>query len=586
MTDRGGVIYTVQMQHLRSLGLSSLLALSLLSACAAADPLGSGPAAAQLGRYAPSGVFGDFLAARFAASQSDPNTATDDFLKALAVSPSDPDLLQQAFLASVMSGRSEAVQLAHQLPDNPVAQLLLADQDARSGNWAAAEKRFQALPQQGLTQLLRPLLVAWSQAGAGQTDAALATLRPFVAGQRFRGIFALHAAMIADLGDNQEDASRFYAIAQAEMPQMNLRLTQILASWDARTGHPAAAQRTIAALADGSPDMTIAAPALEAASAERPVTRATDGMAETYLALGGALRAQDSHEYAMLMLRLALDLRPGLTAARLLAADLLSTDQHPEAALQMLASIPASDALGPVIRMRRVGILVQMGRDRRSHAGTGPPRRRLSRQPAAADPARRHPALEGALPRGDRRLYQRHRQDWPRRAPRTGRCSTIAASPMSKTTSGARPRRISAMRCNWRRISLMCLNYLGYSWADKGEHLAEARADDPEGGGAPPERRRDHRQPGLGDAAPGRYRRRGAVAGACGRVGARGSDDQRPSGRRVFGGRAHAGGAVSVAPGANPEPGAGRHGEIGGQATNSARRIGRKRPYRRLRCRD
>ena len=473
MTDRGGVIYTVQMQHLRSLGLSSLLALSLLSACAAADPLGSGPAAAQLGRYAPSGVFGDFLAARFAASQSDPNTATDDFLKALAVSPSDPDLLQQAFLASVMSGRSEAVQLAHQLPDNPVAQLLLADQDARSGNWAAAEKRFQALPQQGLTQLLRPLLVAWSQAGASQTDAALATLRPFVAGQRFRGIFALHAAMIADLGDNQEDASRFYAIAQAEMPQMNLRLTQILASWDARSGHPAAAQRTIAALADSSPDMTIAAPALEAASAERPVTRATDGMAETYLALGGALRAQDSHEYAMLMLRLALDLRPGLTAARLLAADLLSTDQHPEAALQMLASIPASDAIGPVIRMRRVGILVQMGR-------TEEAMRELDRLAADFPDSPLPPIQRGDILRSKERFPEAI-------AAYTSGIAKIAA-PGAEDWPVFYDRGIAYEQDHqWRKAEAdfrhalqlapdqpYVLNYLGYSWADKGEHLAEA----------------------------------------------------------------------------------------------------------------
>src|SRR3984885_4286939 len=296
------------MQHLRTLAFGSLLALLLLSACAAADPLASNSIPAQQGRYVPSGVFGDYLAGRFAASQSDPNSATDAFLKALAANPGDPELLQQAFLASVMSGRSEAVQLAHQLPDNPVAQLLLADQDARSGNWAAAEQCFQTLPRQELTQLLQPLLVAWAQAGAGKTDAALGTLRPFVEGQRFRGIFALHAAMIADLGGKSQDATRLYAIAQTEMPQMNLRLAQILASWQARSGQPAAAQRSLAALAEGSPDMTIAVPALEADSASRPIAQATDGMAEAYLALGGALRAQDSHEYAMLMLRLALDL--------------------------------------------------------------------------------------------------------------------------------------------------------------------------------------------------------------------------------------------------------------------------------------
>jgi tetratricopeptide (TPR) repeat protein len=462
------------MQHLRTLGLGSLLALSLLSACAAADPTANVSAAVQPGRYVPSGVFGDFLAGRFASSQSDPTTATDDFLKALAAKPGDPELLQQAFIASVMSGRSEAVQLAHQLPDNPVAQLLLADQDARSGNWAAAEQGLRALPRQGLTQLLQPLLVAWAQAGAGQTDAALATLRPFVAGQRFRGIFALHAGMIADRSGDQPDAAQFYAIARAEMPQMNLRLAQIVASWEARSGRPAAAQRTLAALAAGSPDMTIALPALEATSASRPVAQATDGMAEAYLALGGALRAQDSHEYAMLMLRLALDLRPGLTAARLLAADLLSNDQHPEAALQMLASVPSSDPLSAVIRMRRVGIMVQVGQ-------TDDAMRELDRVAADYPDSPLPPIQRGDILRSKERyadaiaaytsgiakLGQPGVEDWPVFYDRG-----IAYQQAHQWHSAEADFRHALQLAPDQPY---VLNYLGYSWADKGEHLAEAQ---------------------------------------------------------------------------------------------------------------
>jgi tetratricopeptide (TPR) repeat protein len=468
------VIYTTHMQHLRTLGVSSLLALSLLSACAAADPLASGPAPAQQGRYVPSGVFADYLVGSFASSQSDPSAATDAFLKALAARPGDPELLQEAFIASVMSGRSEAVQLAHQLPNNPVAQLLLGDEDARSGNWAAAEQTFRGLPQQGLTQLLQPLLVAWAQAGSGRTDVALATLQPFVAGQRFRGIFALHAAMIADLGGNQADAARNYAIAQAEMPQMNLRLAQILASWQARSGHPAAAEQTLAALADGSPDMAIALPALEAASADRPVARATDGLAEAYLALGGALQAQDSHDYAMLMLRLALDLRPGLTAARLLAADLESNDEHQDAALQMLASVPDSDPLSAVIRMRRVAVLVQMGRtdealreaDRIAAAYPDSPLPPIERGDILRSKERFSEAI-AAYTSGIAKLGRPGNEDWPVFYDRG-----IAYQAAHQW---------HAAEADFRRALQLApdqpyvLNYLGYSWADKGEHLAEAQ---------------------------------------------------------------------------------------------------------------
>ena len=67
-----------------------------------------------------------------------------------------------------------------------------------------------------MTQLLQPLLVAWAQQGAGRTDAALATLRPFVEGQRSRCVYALHGALIADLAGRTAEAARLYRVAQAE----------------------------------------------------------------------------------------------------------------------------------------------------------------------------------------------------------------------------------------------------------------------------------------------------------------------------------------------------------------------------------
>jgi tetratricopeptide (TPR) repeat protein len=280
--------------------------------------------------------------------------------------------------------------------------------------------------------------------------------------------------MIADLGGKPDDAAQFYAVAQAEMPQMNLRLAQILASWQARSGHPAAAQRVLASLADGSPDMMIAVPALEATSASRPVAQATEGMAEAYLALGGALRAQDSHEYAMLMLRLALDLRPGLTAARLLAADLLSNDQHPEAALQMLASVPANDPLSAVIRMRRIGIMVQTGRaddamrdlDRVAADYPDSPLPPIQRGDILRSKERYAEAIT-AYTTGIAKIGKPGIEDWPVFYDRG-----IAFEQVHQWHSAEADFRHALQLAPDQPY---VLNYLGYSWADKGEHLAEAQ---------------------------------------------------------------------------------------------------------------
>ena len=106
------------MQHIRSARRGLLLALTLLSACAAADPSPS-RVAARAGHDAPSGVFGEFLTGRFAMSQADAQTAATQFLRALAARPDDTELLQQAFIASLVAGRSEAVQLARAAAGQP-----------------------------------------------------------------------------------------------------------------------------------------------------------------------------------------------------------------------------------------------------------------------------------------------------------------------------------------------------------------------------------------------------------------------------------------------------------------------------------
>ncbi|HUB48481.1 MAG TPA: tetratricopeptide repeat protein [Acetobacteraceae bacterium] len=462
------------MQHLRNLGLGSLIVLSVLSACAAADPPSATAAAAPQTPSAPSGVFADFLVGRFALAQSDPNAAAAAFLKALAGRPNDPDLVQQGFVACIMSGRPEAIQLAHQLPDDPVAQLLLADQDARSGNWASAEQRYRALPRQNVMQLLQPLLVAWSQVGTGHSDAALTTLRPFAEGPRFRGLFALHAGLIADLAGQTAEASRYYALALADMPAMNLRTAQVLASWDARSGHPAAAQRSFAALGAAAPDLTIALPSLEATSAARPVTQPTEGIAEAYLALAGALRAQDSPDYAMMLLRLALDLRPDLTAARLMAADILGSDQHNAAALLMLASVPRNDPLAGLVGMRRAAILAQTGRSDEAlqeltHlAAVYPdsPLPPIQRGDILRAKERYNEAI-AAYSAGIAKLGQPQAEDWPVFYDRG-----IA---FQETHQWHKAELDFHRALQLSPDQPFVLNYLGYTWATKGEHLAEAQ---------------------------------------------------------------------------------------------------------------
>jgi tetratricopeptide (TPR) repeat protein len=455
-----------------------ILLLASVSVCAAApDPIPVIPrAAAALPSGPPkmTGAFGEYLTARFAAAQADVAFAAPEFLKALAADPGNPEILQQAFAVSVMAGRPEATRMANLLPDNPVAELLLVDNDVRAGNWDAAEQRVRALPKQGVTQILQPILLAWVQQGAGRSETALATLRPFTDGSRFRSVYALHAAMIADVAGRTAEAGRLYRIAQSDGEGMNLRLAQILASWQARQGRLGDAQRTLELLASGTDQMTLAIPGLVAGSLSRPVARPADGIAEAYLELAGALRQQDATDFAMLLLHLATELRPDLTPARMMMADVMENAHHPEQALAILAPVSDQDPLGALVRMNRAMLANRLGH-------TDDALRQLERL-ARDYPDSPVPDIQaGDLLSGKNRFPEAivaYNQALSRaRAPSRSVWPLLYARGVAYERSHQWPKAEADFK---HALELApdqptVLNYLGYSWADQGTNLAEAK---------------------------------------------------------------------------------------------------------------
>jgi tetratricopeptide (TPR) repeat protein len=422
----------------------------------------------------PNGIIGDYLAGRFALSEGDSQTAANDLLKAVTQQPGDPELTLQAFIASLDAGRPEAIKLARQLPDSQVAQLVLADVDIKAGNWQSAEQRFHNLPRQGLTQLLQPLLVAWAQQGDGRTDTALSTLRPYVDNPRFRAIFALHAAMIADLGDRKDEAARLYRATETDLTQPNVRMAQILASWEARSSQPAEAQRILASLPAVAPDLSIAMPGLLATVTKRPVPRASDGVAEAYFTFAALLQAQDASDFSLVMLRLSLDLRPDFAAARLLAADILQNEHHPDLALRTLNEVPPTDPLIAIVRLRRTALIEGLGR-------SDDAMRDLERM------AQDYP--DSPLPDQQRGDILRSKQRFPDAVVAYDRAIARISRPQAPDWILFYDRGVAEERSHqWQKAEAdfhhaldlspdqpYVLNYLGYSWADMGHHLDQAR---------------------------------------------------------------------------------------------------------------
>ena len=454
-----------------------LLAAALVLGCAAGGAPGHRVATAPPRATPPAiGTFGPFLAGRFAANQSDTVIAADQLLAALRNEPDNPELLNRAFLAAVMDGRPDALRLARRVPDNVVASLLLLGSDGLAGRWDRAETRARGLPRGGATAPLLSVLVAWSLAGRGQNDQALASLRPAIEQGRYRALNALHGAMIADLAGRPREAERLVRVALADQPDPTLRLAMIGASILHRAGRQADAARLLDRVAANGDEISLAAtdPGRNTMLAGRDVTSPIEGIAEAYIAMAGALRAQGASEQAVVLARLALRLRPGFSPALLLISDVLGEEEHPEAALVLLAAIRPDDALSGVGALRRAGLLDRL--DRQDEAVT------LLRDQAAIMAAQPQPlirlgdilrrrsrfaeaavAYDGAIGRIPR-LSER---DWPVLYARG------IARERSGNFAGAEEDFLRALELAPEQPYV--LNYLGYSWADQGVHLHRAR---------------------------------------------------------------------------------------------------------------
>ena len=187
----------------------------------------------------------DYLVSQFAAHRGDLTLAATRMQAALAGDPSSPELREDAFVLALLAGSPDAPTLAHTLPNNPLAQLLLAAAAARQGDWPQAELGFAELPHQPLADALRPLLVAWAQIAQGRADRAMDTLQPALTDTRLGAIAPLHAALLADAAHRDGLAQRLYTDLAHAQTQPSLQFAQILASWQARSGDMAAARATL-----------------------------------------------------------------------------------------------------------------------------------------------------------------------------------------------------------------------------------------------------------------------------------------------------------------------------------------------------
>ena len=428
--------------------------------------------------------FGNFLAGRFAERQRDYERAAIALNRALEENPENLGLKRRAFFVSLQSGRVDAaLSLAHDLEkselDVPTAQLLLAAESVRNGDYTAALKRLDRMERADLSRYSVPLAMAWAHAGAKETDSALAALGALDESTGFGPLRDMHEALINDMAGRPGPAEAGYRGALGDDPsQAPVRAIRAYGNFFERQGRRAEATELYKGYRGQAFDNLMFEQDLErAAGGDTPepvIAAATDGLAESFFDIASVLPKERAGEIILLYVRLALYLKPDFPLAQLLLGDVLDTYQRYGEAAGIYRDIDPKSPYGWVARLRLADDLYDVGKVDEAASVL----RRMSDE---------RPARSDALIRLGNILRYEERFDESVKVydQAIERIGTVERDNWTLLYS----RGIALERAGlWERAEAdflralelepdqpFVLNYLGYSWVEKGLHLKRAR---------------------------------------------------------------------------------------------------------------
>lgn len=428
-------------------------------------------------------AFSTYLSARFAASEHDLPEAARYYGKALANDPGNPSLLALSFFYSTTSGDFDnagkyAQSVVAATPDDRAARLALAVIAFKRKDYADVRRHLSQSAKGPFTVLTLSLFDAWAAAALRDTAGIEKDLQALTEQKGAENMAAFHTALLQDYLGKTLPAEAAYKKAMTSTAPPP-RVLEAYGRFLERNGRSADAEALYRGHLGNGGLATVVRPGLARIAAnqkpESLVRTPADGAAEALFGIAASLTDGQSADVSILYLRMALYLRPDLGLANVLLADRFETLRKHDAAIAIYHAI-APDS--PYYRMAQVQAALNEQRLGRSDAAIADLRKMVAADPGDseswvalgdtyraadkfADAIAAYDAAEKAIPTPTRR-------DWP----------LFYARAMSKE----RLKRLDeseadiqiAMKLSPDQPEL--LNYLGYSWVDRGRKIPEALA--------------------------------------------------------------------------------------------------------------
>jgi tetratricopeptide (TPR) repeat protein len=221
------------------------------------------------------------------------------------------------------------------------------------------------LPQDGVHRFIAPLATAWTRMAAGDLPGADAALQQLDKFNGFAPLKDFQLGLLYDFAGQADKAGSYYEKTLSDNEQLNWRLTDAIANFDERHGKADAAKALYQKFMDQNIGSEIAQTVLAARPAGAPkplIASASDGLAEAMFDLASVLNQSETLDLALIYDRYALSLKPDFRLAQLLLADILEAQDKPDQSLAMLEQVPHSSPYSWSARLRTAADLETLDR--------------------------------------------------------------------------------------------------------------------------------------------------------------------------------------------------------------------------------
>lgn len=440
------------------------------------------PRTASGGERSTGSLYGDFLVATYAGNVRDSRVAADRYIAALNADPGNPTLLERAFVYSVAAGNmDQAVKLAPRViaanPQSDLGPLIQGVYALKMKDYGAAKTAFTAAHPANDPDLMARLTLAWTAVGAGDAAAARALLEP--KGDPGANVFlAYHRARLEEVLGDTAAADTAYAAADKATGGKSLTVALAFATWLQATGRTPDAERILQNFLESAPGNPVGISAITRLRNGKPIARrletAQQGAAEGFYGIASAVGDDEAQDAAIVYLRLAQYLDGQHDGALAFLGGAMERAKRVDEAIELYKEVPETSPFYVTAQVSAADLLDDNDRTEDAIKIL----RKLERDPATSALA--------ASALGD--VY-RQRKDWAEAVEAYGRAIERTGPDFSEDDwplfyargiANERANRWAAAEADFRQAlklkpeQALVMNYLAYSWIERGENIDEA----------------------------------------------------------------------------------------------------------------